>query len=386
VKDLAEHQINAIDVSVTLHDRHQPLCVDGLVMNGIWGPQRPSTAADAKDGTSPKQEKYEDIALASSPVTFAAHETKELQMDLRWLQVHLTGTIAQSFALKHVRLTAETAPDEPESWIWLFQSGPASGQGEEPLNTTPARTSLKDIQRAAPYVSPAAGKKPLNLHAVEMPFPPGPDGLEQGTCAICLRFFDSAVREVGSEIVYPPTSGTVQDVLQLAEKIIKPEWNISTPLRALEVSDGRLQKFCRNETLLRSLSCFGKPNLLWHCLRIEADIDNDFQEDRLIEVFHCDRTSQQAFGHPLLIAAAPGERAGSLKTRCKERLGVPEAEFKSWRLVRTGARHGRVHLKDDEPWDGDPSQDLRISLEHVHPNPSSSFARNSRYHKPLTIK
>jgi len=299
-------------------------------------------------------------------------------MDLRWLQVHLTGTIAQAFELDNVQ--------SGETFIWLFQSGPSTGQGEEPLNTTPARTSLKDIQRAAPYVSPTAGKKPLNLHAVEMPFEPRPESLEHGTVPICLRFFDSAVREVGSEIVYAPSSGTVQDLLNLAAQVIQPEWNISQPLRALEVSDGRLLKFYRPEQPLRTLSMSAKANLLFHCIRIEADRDNDFQEDRLLEVFHCDRTSQQAFGHPLLIAASPGEKAGSLKARCKELLGVPEAEFKSWRLVRTGARSGRVHLKDDEPWDSDTSQDVRICLEHVHPNPTLSFSRHSRASKPLMIK
>jgi len=388
VADLAEHQANAIDVLVTLHDNRQPLCVDGIVMNGCWGPNRPSTATlDAKKDASatPKEEKPEDIALSLSPVKFDPFVAKELQMDLRWTQQHVIGTIGKHFDLKGLQLPV--APDGKESFLWLFHSAPSSSQGEEPLNHMTTRALLKDIQRSAPYVAPAGGKKPLNLHAVQMPFRPGPDGLEQGLAAVCVRFYDSAVREVGSHLVLVPTSGTVQDLLTMAAASLQPAWGISGPLRALEVSDGRLHKLYRPEALLRSLVCFGKSNILFHSLRVEADPDTAIpEESKLIEVYHCDRSSQQAFGHPLMLPAMPGEKAGPFKARCKERLQVPETEFKSWRLVRSGTRAGRTHLKDDEPWDSDPSPEARICLEHVHPNPTSSFSRTSRYNKPLTIK
>ena len=62
--------------------------------------------------------------------------------------------------------------------------------------------------------------------------------------------------------------------------------------------------------------------------------------------------SPEAFAQPLLLALAPGEKSGSIKTRCKTKLRVPDSEFKSWRLVRCG-RTGKVHLKDDESWDSD---------------------------------
>eukprot|EP00930_Biecheleria_cincta_P020154 TRINITY_DN1521_c0_g2_i1.p1 TRINITY_DN1521_c0_g2~~TRINITY_DN1521_c0_g2_i1.p1 ORF type:complete len:1276 (+),score=244.07 TRINITY_DN1521_c0_g2_i1:218-3829(+) len=390
VADLAEHHQNAIDVNVTLHDRRQPLFIDGVVMNGNYGPNRPATAAQdakTKDGAAAKQETQEEIALSLSPVKFDMPVSKELQMDLRWMQVHVTGFVAQELNLKQVQTPANPVVDGSESFLWLFNSAPSSGQGEEPLNSVPSRTSLKDIQRAAPYVSPVGGKKPLNLHVVEMPFRPGPDGLDSGFVAIGVRFFDSMVREVGSEVLVLNVAGTVQDLLQQASGMIQADWGISGPLCALEVADGRVHKQHRPSDPLRSLSCFGKSNILYHCVRVEADVDiNSVDETRLIEVYHLDRSSQQAFGHPLLIQASPGEKASSLKARCKDRLQVPEAEFKSWRLVRTGTRQGRVHLKDDEPWDTDFNADTSICLEHVHPNPTSSFARTSRYSKALTIK
>jgi hypothetical protein len=104
-----------------------------------------------------------------------------------------------------------------------------------------------------------------------------------------------------------------------------------------------------------------------------------------MEIFHCDRQSQQAFAQPLLLGVAAGEKAGSIKARCKAKLQVPDAEFKSWRLVRCG-RIGKTHLKDEEAWDSDATQDIKLCLEHVHPKPNSSLARQPRYNKPLTIK
>jgi len=235
---------------------------------------------------------------------------------------------------------------------------------------------------------------------VELPPPLGRQGqaAERGAVPLCLRFFDAAVREVGSCVVAVPGNGTVQDVLQEAQAALQSEWGtqvalqsewgIQGPLRALEVVDGRLHKLYRPEHLVRLLTCCGKSNVLYHCLRVEADPDGARvgEGQRLLEIFHCDRQSQRAFAQPLLLAAAPGEAAGSLKARCKERLRVPDAEFKSWRLVRCGGRTGRAHLKDDEPWDSDASPDARLCLEHVHPNPTGSLARRAGYSKPLTIK
>merc|ERR1740121_1029737 len=155
----------------------------------------------------------------------------------------------------------------------------------------------------------------------------------------------------------------------------------------MEVMEGRLQKVYKPDVPVRSLACFGKSNIFYHALRIEADDSARIPEgSKLVEIFHCDRQSQQAFAQPLLLIAAAGDKAGSLKARCKEKLNVSESEFKSWRLVRIGTRAGRTHLKDDEPYDADPSPEAVLCLEHVHPNPNSSNARQSRYNKPLTIK
>jgi len=222
---------------------------------------------------------------------------------------------------------------------------------------------------------------------VELPLQLSRQPLDRGLCALCVRFYDDAVREVGSQIVFAPNSGTVKDVLTEAKKHIQAEWGLNGDLRVLEVVDSRLHKLYRPDSLIRSLACVNKPNVFYHCLRIELDTDAEKtpENGKLIEIFHCDRQSQQAFAQPFFLAAQPGEKSGALKMRCKAKLQVPDSEFKSWRLVRC-SRTGKSHLKDDEPWDADLPADAKLCLEHVHPNPTNSLARQSRYNKPLTIK
>jgi len=380
VADLAAHLSNSIDVVVTLHDSRQPLCIDGIVSNGNWGQPRPQSAAqrDAKKDTSPRsEERPEDVALSLSPAQFNQPQERELKMDLRWHLHHVTGTIARAFSLT----------PQSEGQLWLFHAAPSS-TCEEPLNAHTIRneTTLKELQRTTTYLS-APAKRPLALHAVELPPHLGRQALERGLCTFCVRFYDDQVREVGSCVIAGPSSGTVQDVLAEAKRCANPEWGFATgPLRVLEVVESRLHKLCKPDMMIRSLSCSSKSNIFYHCLRIEPDTDAGMPEgSKLMEIFHCDRQSQQAFAQPLLLALAPGEKSGNIKARCKAKLQVPDAEFKSWRLVRC-ARTGKTHLKDDEPWDSDLSADAKLCLEHVHPNPTNSLARQSRYNKPLTIK
>merc|ERR1711972_1226023 len=127
-------------------------------------------------------------------------------MDLRWLLHHVTGTISRAFSLRG-----------GESAIWLFHSSPGSSL-EEPMNTHTSRTeqTLKDLQRTAGYLANTTTdtRRPaqITLHAVELPFQLGRDVVDRGNCPFCIRFFDSAVREVGSCIVTVPNAGTVADI------------------------------------------------------------------------------------------------------------------------------------------------------------------------------
>jgi hypothetical protein len=385
VADHALHLLNSVDICVTLHDSKQPLCVDGIVSSGQWGPPRPpsTTSKSPKDGNvSPsKEESPEQLAmeaaLSQSTAKFQMPEEKEIKMDLRWSLDVVTRTIARTFGLK---------PQSGESQLWLFHAAPSSSY-QEPLNTMRSEQSLKDLNRNASYMS-ASNKKASPLHAVELPFRPGREVFDRNLCPLCLRFYDEKVSEVGSAIITVQNSATAADVLVEAKKHLQEEWGIRGPLRLLEISDCRLHRNYRPETPVSQFLCFTKSNIFFHCLRVEAD-DMAGQSDpnlKLLEIFHCDRQSQLAFAQPLLLPVLVDEKAGSIKNRCKEKLQVPEGEFKSWRLVRCRAR--RAHLKDEEAWDaGDPSPgELHLCLEHVHPNPTSSLVRQSRYNKPLTIK
>lgn len=301
-------------------------------------------------------------------------------MDFRWLVQHVTRTICSKFGLT----------EKPgENAIWLFHA-PPSCTAEDALNSPPLReqTTLKELQRNLSYLSTTT-KRQLTLHAVELPFQPGGQVLQKGLCPLCVRFFDDRVREMGSEVIFVPNDGNVQDVLTEAQRHLKPEWGISGSLRALECADGRVHKILRPDHPVRGLGCFTRANIFFHCVRVEADPDGPAGPgQRLMEIFHCDRSSQQAFAQPLLLMVTSGEKSGAIKQRCKARLQVPDSEFKSWRLVRcTKNGSSRVHLKDEETWDGDFAiGDPRLCLEHVHPNPLNSLSRQSRHNKPLTIK
>jgi ubiquitin C-terminal hydrolase len=383
VADLAAHLANSIDVVVTFHDYAQPLCVDGIVSNGHWTRPAPKEPRDPKKGdVSPsKEDRPEEEALQLSSAKFRMPREKEMKMDLRWYLHHVTGMISQQF----------DRPLSSEAPLWLFNGAPSS-TAEEPLNSHAGRSeqiSLKELQRSTMYIS-STTKKPLVLHAVEVPIPGGKSlerSIANGFTPFCIRFFDDAVREVGCVIISVSSNGIVSDVINEAKKMIEPEWGISGNLRVLEVSDGRVLKMYRPDASVRALAAFSKSNTFYHYLRVEADPENAAQAEaqKVIEIYHCDRQSQQAFAQPILLGVTPGEKSGNVKARCKAKLQVPDAEFKSWRLVRCG-RGARAHLKDEDPWDADPALDTKLCLEHVHPNPTNSLARQSRYNKPLTIK
>jgi len=382
-----------VDVSVTLHDSKQPLCIDGIVASGQWAPAPPRPLSApikevAKGDVSPSKEENAEqqaveAALSQSLASFKMPQDREIKMDLRWRLEYVTSTIARTFGLR--REAAES--------LWLFHSSPSSSH-QDPLNTHTMRSeqTLKDLQRNSVY-NPHPQKKTFSLHAVELTYPPGGVGNPLDArpplvnlCPFCVRFYDDAVREVGSVIISVPNSSRVEDVLAEAKQHILPEWNINGPLRLLEVSDSRMHKLHDDSSAsVSSFACFNKSNIFYHCLRVEAD-DIGTQSDpnaKVLEIFHCDRQSQQAFAQPLLISAVPGEKAGALKKRCQAKLQVPESEFRSWRLVRCRSR--KVHLKDDEAWDSDnASGENNLCLEHVHPNPTS--VRFPRHNKPLTIK
>jgi ubiquitin carboxyl-terminal hydrolase 7 len=201
---------------------------------------------------------------------------------------------------------------------------------------------------------------------------------------VCLRFFDDAVREVGSCVIVVPTMATPADILAEAKRHIRPDWNMTGPLRALEVVDGQIARLFHADSrgMLSS-----KANIFYNSIRIEQDPDSVPPPGHTqLEVYHCDRSSQQAFAQPFVLTVSPGELCKAIKVRIRTKLNVPEQEFKSWRLVKCiGVR--KIHLKDEEAWDADQDASIKqLCLEHVHPNPSSNTQKNSRYNKPLMIK
>jgi hypothetical protein len=316
--------------------------------------------------------------LQMSPAQFEMPREKELKMDLRWGLKHVVGTIAKAFGTTHL-LNAQ------DSWrLWLFHESPSTSS-DDPIyiNDRADQMILKEIQQSHPVYMTKMNKKPLSLHAVELPVSRVAVH-DRNSTPVCLRFFDDAVREVGSCVVVVPNVATPADILTEAKRHIRPDWNMNGPLRALEIVDGSIARLFRADTrgMLSS-----KPNIFYHSVRIESDLESVPPPDHTqLEVYHCDRSTQQAFGQPFVLTVAPGELCKAIKARIRTKLNVPDQEFKSWRLAKCmGAR--KTHLKDEEPWDSDQVVDVKqLCLEHVHPNPTSSLQKTSRHNKPLMIK
>jgi hypothetical protein len=391
VQDFTLHQANAIDVTVTMHDSRQPLCIDGIISTGHYGPPRTASGITGADSgslpTSPsspggKEEEggLESQMLLMSPAQFEMPREKVLKMDTRWTLQHVVGTIAKAFGTTHV-LNAK------DCWrLWLFNEAPSTSSDDPVyINTRNDQMSLKQIQQSNPIYMTKMNKKPLAIHVVELPV----SGLavhDRNSAPVCLRFFDDAVREVGSCVIVVPNTATPADILAEAKRHIHPDWNMNGPLRALEVVDGQITRlFHANSRGMLS----SKANIFYSSIRIEQDLESVTQCDHeQLEVFHCDRSSQQAFAQPFVLTVSPGELCKAIKVRIRTKLKVPDQEFKSWRLMKcVGAR--KIHLKDEEAWDQHMDHGKARSqfcLEHVHPNPSSNNQKSSRYNKPLTIK
>jgi len=373
VRNVAEwsaHLANSIDVTVTLHDRRQPLCVDGIISNGHWLPPRPAAIKEATGEAPAADERPEIAALQLSPATFQMPREKEIPMDLRWQANHVARTIAKAFDL----------PQTDDSILWLFHSTPSS-TSEEPFNANAARyepLTLKELQVSAMYTTTPNSASRLGLHGVTLPFPPGIPPLP-----VCVRYFDDVVREVGSVVFQVPASGTVRDILAEATKKCPPNLNLSTPFRLMEVVDSRIHKVCPPEMPVQNLFCFNKANLLYHCLRVES-VGRNEENKHVVEIYHCDRQSLQAFGQPMLLPLMSGEKGAAIKTLCKEKLRLSDVEFRSWRLMRVGDS-GRTPVKDEEAWGIDFNIDTEFCLEHVHPNPLNALSRHTRFNKPLKI-
>merc|ERR1719321_1003848 len=117
-------------------------------------------------------------------------------------------------------------------------------------------------------------------------------------------------------------NANVADVIEEARKQIDPKWGLRGNLRVFEVSDGRLQRIHSPEHSVRSLNTFNRRNVFFNCLRIEVGDNDPPSHQTFMEIFHCDRQSQQAFGQPLLMPLSAGEKSAAVKSRCKEKLKV----------------------------------------------------------------
>merc|ERR1712183_630216 len=109
----------------------------------------------------------------------------------------------------------------------------------------------------------------------------------------------------------------------------------------------------------------------------------------LVVCYHAERGGIP-FGHPFFIPVFENDTVSSIKSRIKEKLDVPDREFKQWRLgkvpIEKGSHFDHVHrnlLREE-----DPILDLfegrgKICIEHGRPHDKRQRSKNRAQ---LTIK
>eukprot|EP00397_Hematodinium_sp_SG-2012_P000753 GEMP01000754.1.p1 GENE.GEMP01000754.1~~GEMP01000754.1.p1 ORF type:complete len:1240 (+),score=167.23 GEMP01000754.1:229-3948(+) len=369
VGDLAAKIANKVVVRGIVHSLHEPLCIEGVIGDGIW--------IEDTERVSPRNQK------------------EEIEMDLRWNIQNAFNLFSQKF-------------DIPDDELWVFRTAPACVFDDPWLpcrRSAPARC-LKDMGWSA--------QRRPTVHLVRVPmcsrtkFQQMQDAdAAYGKTAVCVRFFDDHVREVGNCIL---TVNAESDVREVMEESIKcwtaePD-NTSFSCRHQRiggvVGEGLPQAFrelklenirvtqCHGASYNRSLdivphdlqikmlSGMSKANILYNCLRVEPRVSQENAKSVLNTVdilcYHAERQGT-AFGHPFFLEVRNGDTVAVLKEKIQKKLLVPNTEYRNWRICRvdspTDTHPVRNILREDEKpadlWTFVNSAHSKFWLEHSHP-------------------
>ena len=140
----------------------------------------------------------------------------------------------------------------PDKRVALYMDDPNCNDIPEMLAAC-GSTSLSDLLARSDYDASSS------LHCIIMESAPD--------IMLCVRFFNDHVEEVGMQVLRLQGYETLADV----KRMIK--WDVTEPLRAMEIFEGRIihvyEEAMFSFTSVSSLACFGKCNFLYHSLRIE---------------------------------------------------------------------------------------------------------------------
>ncbi|XP_064406140.1 ubiquitin carboxyl-terminal hydrolase 7-like [Halichondria panicea] len=142
-------------------------------------------------------------------------------------------------------------------------------------------------------------------------------------------FVNSKLHEEKEFTVYVNKTGTVEELLNEAEKEITFSKDGTKCLRLLEVMTNRIVDI---HPLDKPVSDLVSQKMY----RVEEIPKEDMElEDSqaLIPVAHFHKAAHNVFGVPFLLKITDGERLSSIKERVKCRLDVPDRDFEKWKFA-----------------------------------------------------
>ena len=166
-----------------------------------------------------------------------------------------------------------------------------------------------------------------------------------------IRYFDDHVQEVSSCMLANLPYGV--SINQVAEQGLR-KLLVGTPLATTAINleewrvlyvhpTGKQCDVLEPDTLLRDCDVVRRGNPLYHCLRIERicevippgmpALDGTGQQMVKTVCYHAERSNTTIpYGHPFFLPVYSTDTVPAIKQRIKDKLKVPEREFKQWRL------------------------------------------------------
>ena len=143
--------------------------------------------------------------------------------------------------------------------------------------------------------------------------------------------------------LYPPKSGTVEDLLQEARQAV----TLSRPdatLRLLDIVSHKIVDQRPADTRLETLGG-ATSSKVFRVEEVPADQETVAEDEALVPVAHFQKEVYSTFGHPFFVKVREGERFEAVKEKLQRHLDVPDKEFERYRIAVVAM--GRAKYLDD---------------------------------------
>ncbi|CAD7953208.1 unnamed protein product [Amoebophrya sp. A25] len=346
VEQLAQNIQNRATLRIIFHDASEPWAIDGVTAEASMWNAGAKVVEEDENGSNSEQD--------------TSKRCHEFQVDLRAKVANVLQTIATHFGVTN------------RDRLWIFRHAPA-GNYEEPLsphkNKDEEAMTLKDLG-GLPV------PRQLTLHAVELPEYPKSLWRKQihnlhedivaadktanyqadpagKSLSIVLRYFDEHVEEKGMavlpELHYNTTAAdAIRAGLQkFLNREPSPE-DVKGHRLCVVSLNGKQLDIIPEDVVIREIEIVRRPNVLWHCLRLEKAAESATPPDgadpmqvdgsttntmTMVTCYHAERSNTTIpYGHPFFLPIYVTDTVPAIKQRVKDKLRVPEREFKQWRL------------------------------------------------------